>query len=151
HAEAAGAGTSAIPPLAAGSVGPYGAALGDGAEYTGNYQLSTEEYTAFHRPRIEPLAEAEADLLAIETQPRLEELQAIVSLAAASGLATWVGVPLRAGTDTSPDAAIPTLPAGSSLAELAQVVTASASVRAVGVNCVRPSLVTPALEGLAAH
>src|SRR5699024_4985035 len=58
RSEAAGAGQSSAPPLVAGSVGPYGAALGDGAEYTGSYHRSPEDYTAFHRPRIEALTEA---------------------------------------------------------------------------------------------
>lgn len=145
--------------LVAGSVGPYGAALGDGAEYTGNYRLTPEEYAAFHRPRIAALAEAGADLLAIETQPRLDEILALVDLADESGLPAWVSVTLQEGTDTTLSAALTpadpasavTLPDGSSLAELAEVVAASASVAAVGVNCMPPSLVTPALSELAAH
>lgn len=147
------------PVLVAGSVGPYGAALGDGAEYTGNYRLTSEEYTAFHRPRIAALAEARADLLAIETQPRLDEIRALVDLADEHGLPAWMSVTLRDGTDTASstaqtpsDPASPvTLPDGSSLAELAEVAATSAAVKAVGVNCVRPSLITPALTELAAN
>ena len=60
RSEAAGAGPAATPPLIAGSVGPYGAALGDGAEYTGDYRLTSADYTAFHRPRIDALTEAGA-------------------------------------------------------------------------------------------
>ena len=36
----------------AGSVGPYGAALADGSEYRGDYDLSVDELRAWHRPRI---------------------------------------------------------------------------------------------------
>lgn len=155
-AEAA-AGTGRI--LVTGSVGPYGAALGGGEEYSGNYHLSPEEYTAFHRPRIETLAEAGADLLAVETQPRLDEIRAVLLLAEEVGLPVWVSVTLREGTDTAPStaptpadpASAITLPDGSSLAELAEVAGASAAVQAVGVNCVPPSLVTPALTELAAN
>lgn len=39
-------------PLVAGSVGPYGAFLADGSEFSGNYNLSQEDYIKFHRPRI---------------------------------------------------------------------------------------------------
>lgn len=131
----------------AGSVGPYGAALGDGAEYTGSYHRSPEEYTAFHRPRIDTLAEAGADLFAIETQPRLDEIAAIIDLADETGLPSWVTVTLQTGTDTSS----PTLPDGSTLAEFAEAAAASARVQAIGVNCVRPSLVTPALKELSRH
>jgi len=49
--------------LVAGSVGPYAAYLADGSEYTGDYQLSEEEYRDFHRPRIQALLEAGGDLL----------------------------------------------------------------------------------------
>ena len=133
--------------LVAGSVGPYGAALGDGAEYTGSYHRSPEDYTAFHRPRIEALAEAGADLLAIETQPRLDEIRDLITLTEDIGLPAWVTVTLQGTTDTT----APTMPDGSTLADLAEVVAASASVYAIGVNCVRPSLVTPALSELSKH
>jgi homocysteine S-methyltransferase len=55
--------------LVAGSVGPYGAYLADGSEYRGDYVRSAEEFTAFHRPRVEALLDAGADLLACETLP----------------------------------------------------------------------------------
>ncbi len=42
----------------AASVGPYGAALADGSEYRGRYGLSVRELAAWHRPRLEVLAEA---------------------------------------------------------------------------------------------
>jgi homocysteine S-methyltransferase len=144
-AEAAGP-----PPLIAGSVGPYGAALGDGAEYTGDYRLNVEEYTAFHQPQMRLLAESGADLIAIETQPRCDEIRALVDLAEAIGLPAWLTVTLRDGPDMTGQHP-PTLPDGSTLAELAEVAATSASVNAIGVNCVRPSLVTPALEELARH
>ena len=50
--------------LVAGSVGPYGAFLADGSEYRGDYVRSREEFQAFHRPRVEALLDAGADLLA---------------------------------------------------------------------------------------
>ncbi|UVI36942.1 homocysteine S-methyltransferase [Brevibacterium spongiae] len=138
--------------LIAGSVGPYGAALGDGAEYSGDYRLTPEEYTAFHRPRIAALAASGAELLAIETQPRLDETRVLIDLAEETGLPAWVTVTLREGTDTAgSDPLGPTLPDGSSLADLAEVAAASAEIQAIGVNCVRPSVVTPALRELSRH
>lgn len=56
--------------LVAGSVGPYGAFLADGSEYRGDYQRSAAEFRAFHRPRVEALLDAGADLLACETPSR---------------------------------------------------------------------------------
>lgn len=68
------------PLLIAGSVGPYGAYLADGSEYTGNYQLTKQQYQNFHRERMQILAAAGADLFAFETQPNFEETQALVDL-----------------------------------------------------------------------
>jgi homocysteine S-methyltransferase len=55
--------------LVAGSVGPYGAYLADGSEYRGDYVRSAEEFSVFHRPRVEALLDAGVDLLACETLP----------------------------------------------------------------------------------
>ena len=57
-------------PLVAASVGPYGAYLANGAEYTGEYDLDEKGLVAFHQERLFLLAETEADLLACETIPR---------------------------------------------------------------------------------
>ena len=58
-------------PLIAGSVGPYGACLHDCSEYTGEYveEVTKEELTVWHRPRITALLKGGADLLALETIP----------------------------------------------------------------------------------
>src|SRR5436190_82939 len=60
-------------PLIAASVGPYGAFLADGSEYRGDYNLTEGELIDFHRPRVEALIAAGADLLACETIPCLIE------------------------------------------------------------------------------
>ncbi|MCI4010909.1 homocysteine S-methyltransferase [Brevibacterium sp. ZH18] len=126
--------------LIAGSVGPYGAALGDGAEYTGDYHLSDAEFADFHRPRIEALVSAGADLLAIETQPRLPEVRVLAALADEYGIPAWLSVTLADGGHMAD---------GTPLTDLAEAVAGSAMIRALGVNCVRPSLVLPALDALA--
>jgi len=68
------------PLLIAGSVGPYGAYLANGSEYTGDYLLRKEEYKNFHRPRMQALAQAGVDLFAFETQPNFAETQALAEL-----------------------------------------------------------------------
>ncbi|XP_054644665.1 uncharacterized protein zgc:172121 isoform X3 [Dunckerocampus dactyliophorus] len=69
-------------PLVAASVGPYGASLHDGSEYTGAYakMMSVEELKSWHRPQLECLAAAGADLLAFETIPSPKEAEALVEL-----------------------------------------------------------------------
>lgn len=128
--------------LVAGSVGPYGAALGDGAEYTGDYHLSDRDFADFHRPRIEALVSAGADLLAIETQPCLPEIRVLAGLAEEFGVPAWLSVTLSNARH---------LADGSSLADVAEAAAGSPMIRAIGVNCVRPSLVGEALQTFAQH
>ena len=67
------------PTWVAASVGPYGAMLADGSEYHGRYGLSVAQLRDFHRPRIEVLAAAGADVLAFETLPCAAEVEAVLS------------------------------------------------------------------------
>lgn len=133
---------SAPPALVAGSVGPYGAALGDGSEYTGDYHLSDEEFATFHRPRIEALVRAGADLLAIETQPSLAEITVLAGLAEEFDVPAWLSVTL------SDDHHLADV---SSLAEVVEAIAGTTAIRAIGVNCVRPSSVEGALATFAQH
>lgn len=54
-----------------GSIGPYGAHLNDGSEYTGDYadRLAKDAIKKWHRVRIDAVLEAGVDALAIETIP----------------------------------------------------------------------------------
>ncbi|HEX4687187.1 MAG TPA: homocysteine S-methyltransferase, partial [Nocardioides sp.] len=61
----------------AASIGPYGAYLADGSEYRGDYDLDVAGLRAFHRPRLDVLAAAGADVLAVETIPCLAEVEAL--------------------------------------------------------------------------
>lgn len=67
-------------PLIAGSIGPYGASLHNGSEYTGTYinHVSLKDMEEWHKPRIEALIEAGVDLLAIETMPASSEAEMIL-------------------------------------------------------------------------
>lgn len=75
-------------PLVAASVGPYGAYLAQGQEYTGDYglQFSTGEaeaknvLRAFHEPRLQALLQAKPDILALETIPNVIELEVLLDL-----------------------------------------------------------------------
>lgn len=127
-------------PRVAASVGPYGAVLADGSEYTGRYGLTVGQLRRFHRPRLEVLASAEPDLLAVETIPTLVEVEAICAELDALEVPAWVSL---SGTGTS-------TAAGESLADAFAVAAACPAVIAVGVNCVAPHVVTDALRIAAA-
>lgn len=126
--------------VVAASLGPYGAALHNGAEYTGNYAISFAELTEFHRRRIAVLASARGsqrpDMLAFETLPSLEEARAI-----AAALADWPDLPAWFSF-TCPDAAH--VAHGERLSDCAAAVAALPQTAAIGVNCTHPSLI-PAL------
>jgi homocysteine S-methyltransferase len=119
----------------AASVGPYGAALADGSEYRGRYGLSAAELADWHRPRLEVLAAAGPDVLALETIPDALEGEALV--AALDGLAVpaWLSYSIS-GTRTR---------AGQPLTEAFAVAAAAPQVVAVGVNCCDPADVAAAV------
>ena len=128
-------------PLVAASVGPYGAYLANGAEYTGEYDLDEKGLLAFHRERFSLLAETEADLLACETIPSAVEARALLSLLAARPSArAWLSFSCRDGER---------LCDGTRFAEVVRQVGAHPQVIAVGVNCTAPEHVEALLRAAA--
>jgi homocysteine S-methyltransferase len=119
----------------AASVGPYGAALADGSEYRGRYGLTVAQLAAWHRPRIEVLADAGADVLALETVPDADEAEALASVVAGLDVPAWLTYSID-GDRTR--AAQPLDAAFAVAADVPQVV-------AVGVNCCDPEDVPGAI------
>ena len=120
----------------AASVGPYGAVLADGSEYRGRYGLSARELREFHLPRVELLAAAGPDLLAVETIPDADEAAVLVEVLDEVGVPAWLSFSVD-GLHTR---------AGQPLEAAFAVAASCASLVAVGVNCCRPDDVLPALE-----
>ncbi|MDQ2585096.1 homocysteine S-methyltransferase [Saccharothrix yanglingensis] len=123
------------PRWVAASVGPYGAVLADGSEYRGRYGLSTRRLVEFHRPRIEVLAEAGVDVLAVETIPDRQEVEAVLEVVAGSGVPVWLSCSAR-GTSTC---------AGQPLEAVFADAASVPEVIAVGVNCCDPGDVEAAV------
>ncbi len=119
----------------AASVGPYGAVLADGSEYRGDYGLTTAALRDFHGPRLELLASAGPDLIAVETIPDVREAQALVPLLDEIGLPAWVSYSVEGGRTR----------AGQSLQEAYDVLAGSTAVVAAGVNCSAPADVLAAV------
>ncbi|WP_351231016.1 homocysteine S-methyltransferase [Streptomyces sp. NPDC002133] len=120
----------------AASAGPYGAMLADGSEYRGRYGLTVRELEAFHRPRIEALAAAGPDALALETVPDTDEAEALLRAAHAVGLPVWLSYTI-AGVRTR---------AGQDLAAAFALTAGDDRVIAVGVNCCEPGDADRAVE-----
>jgi homocysteine S-methyltransferase len=128
--------------LIAASLGPYGAALHNGAEYHGNYDLSFDHLVSFHARRLAALAETNADIVAFETVPSLEEARAIVAaLEQCPEIAAWVSFSCRNASQTAHGEAISDC--GSLLNSVPQVV-------AIGINCTAPAFVIPLIQALKA-
>ncbi|HCT7899298.1 TPA: homocysteine S-methyltransferase [Enterobacter cloacae] len=126
--------------LVAGSVGPYGAYLADGSEYRGDYVRRAEEFTAFHRPRVEALLDAGADLLACETLPSFEEIKALAALLAEYPRArAWFSFTLRDSEHLSD---------GTPLREVIAALKDNSQVVALGINCIALENTTAALKHL---
>jgi homocysteine S-methyltransferase len=124
------------PLYVAASVGPYGAMLADGSEYRGRYGLSVAELEAFHRPRLEVLAAAGPDVLALETIPDSDEAQALLRAIRGLGVPAWLSYSV-AGDRTR---------AGQPLEEAFALAADADEVVAVGVNCCVPEDVHTAIE-----
>jgi len=119
-------------PLVAASIGPYGAMLHDGSEYTGEYDATEQELAEFHRDRLELVDAAGADLLACETIPSFREAQVLCELLRDVRHPAWISFSCKDEQH---------LCDGTPLSEAAALFRDHPTVRVVGVNCVQPHLV----------
>lgn len=145
----------------AASVGPFGATLASGEEYTGAYVdpawpghpawpgrpggLGVAELREFHRPRLEMLAEAGPDVFACETLPAAAEVEALIAEFQAIGLPAWISLT----TVTGGDGVVRTR-RGEDAADAFALARGVDEIIAVGVNCTDP-LGVPAAVAVAAR
>jgi homocysteine S-methyltransferase len=115
--------------------------LGDGSEYRGHYGLSEQALSAFHRPRLEVLANAGADLLAFETIPCLREALVLARLLEEfPAISGWMSFSCSDGGHTSE---------GDEVAVCAAALEPFAQIAALGVNCTPPRFVEALLRRMA--
>lgn len=120
-------------PLAAASVGPYGAYLADGSEYKGHYGKTREELALFHRERMHILKEAGPDIFACETIPCLVEALAETDvLSEMENAACWISFSCKDGLHTCGD---------DDISDCAKALDEIPCVKAIGVNCTAPEYV----------
>jgi homocysteine S-methyltransferase len=128
--------------VVAASLGPYGAALHNGAEFHGSYNCGFGDLVEYHRERIRVLADSvdskAPELLAFETLPSLEEAKAIgEALKQWPNLAAWFCFTCKDAQHVAH---------GELLSDCAAAVARFPQTIAVGVNCTQPALI-PALIG----
>jgi homocysteine S-methyltransferase len=129
---------SVRPVLIAASLGPYGAALHNGAEFHGIYDKDFASLVEFHAERLKVVAETGADLVALETIPSHEEAWAILeALGQVPALRAWMSFVCRDAERVVH---------GETLAECAALAGGSEQVVAVGVNCTQPEFIGTLIE-----
>lgn len=118
--------------LVAGSIGPFGAHLADGSEYTGSYNLTGDELHEFQIERWRILAESEADIIACETMPSMSDVRACVRLMNETPERwAWISLMCRDATH---------LADGTELSEVIALLNDVPNLAAIGANCIPPSL-----------
>jgi homocysteine S-methyltransferase len=117
----------------AASLGPYGAMLHNGAEYHGNYDCSFDDLVGFHAGRIAVLARTNADFLAFESIPSLEEARAILAaLRPYPEVAAYLSFTCQDGMHVSH---------GETLRACAELLDTQPQIIGIGVNCTAPELI----------
>ncbi|KAF1817325.1 homocysteine methyltransferase [Eremomyces bilateralis CBS 781.70] len=129
--------------LVAGSVGPYGAYLANGAEYRGDYELPWPEFMDFHRPRIAALLDSGVDLLALETFPNWDEATAVLGLLETEFpmARCWLSFTTRPGHPEM-------IADGTCWDQILPPIERNEQIIAVGVNCIPPEEVGSALKSI---
>lgn len=124
-------------PVIAASVGPYGATVHDGSEYTGDYDVSRQDLCDFHKARLRLLTDEGADVLACETIPNIVEAEVLARLLEDVSIPAWVSFACRDEKHISD---------GTPLAEAAALFANHPNVPALGINCTPPQYVTPLIR-----
>ena len=123
-----------IKPIVGASVGPYGAYLADGSEYTGDYDIDEQQLYEFHHRRWLALVSTGADMVACETIPSRTEARALARLLAETpDTMMWISFNCRDETH---------LADGNPLQETIAELDHNDRIVAFGVNCTPPSLVS---------
>ncbi|ANZ57291.1 homocysteine S-methyltransferase [Fructilactobacillus lindneri] len=122
--------------LIAGCIGPYGAYLANGAEYTGNYELSFHDYQNFHQEKIKALIDAGSDLLSIDTIPNFQEVKALVKIIndLPNKLPYWISLSVKDVTK---------LGDGTDLKVVIKWLSQQDNIDGIGVNCTKIENITP--------
>ncbi len=126
-------------PLVAISIGPYGAVMHDGSEYTGDYDIEDEDLRSFHEERLRLLDASDAELFACETIPSGREAAILAELLNDVSKPAWVSFSCR---DESH------LADGTPVEVAAGHFRDHPGVLALGVNCVPPEIVLPLIAEL---
>lgn len=126
----------------AGSLGAYGAALHNGAEFHGRYHIGHAGLVGFHAERIDSMRETNADFLAFETIPLLAEAEAILeALDLFPDLAAYISFTCRDDSHTGH---------AEPIEACARLLNSHPQIVAIGVNCTAPAHILPLIRKIRA-
>ena len=128
-----------------GSLGPYGACLADGSEYTGAYDVPFTKLVGFYMQRIVPLIAARVDFVAFETIPSLFETQAIkaaIKQVEWGSTRAWVSFTCKDEKNVV---------SGDALSVCVDAIQAENKIVAIGINCSAPNDTLALLAHLRHH
>ncbi|KAI8042220.1 uncharacterized protein LOC128262213 [Drosophila gunungcola] len=145
-----GSGSDSPLPLILGSIGPFGACLHDGSEYSGNYadKITKEQLQAWHRTRIEICLAAGVDGLALETLPCQLEAEAVTEFVLDNCPDTKFWVSFQCKDEEHLASGESFAMAALTVWRLVQNRKAEDRLFGIGINCVNPLFVTPLLKSL---
>ena len=127
-------------PLCLAGIGPYGAYLADGSEYSGNYDVDDDELIEFHAMRARILHEAGADILLFETQPSLHEALLEAQIAEKMNADYWISFSCRDGKQNGK---------GEPITRCAVELSRDhPHLKMLGVNCTKPEYIEPLIHSL---
>ena len=134
---------SAPDALVAASIGPFGAHLADGSEYTGAYTIADDELHAFQVERWRILADSPADIMACETMPSLADVRVCARLLRETPERWgWISLMCRDATH---------LADGTPLGEVLALLNDVPNLAAIGANCIPPSLGAAIIDAFRSH
>ena len=113
----------------AASMGPYGAFLADGSEYTGDYNIKDHDLHLFHKSRIDLLRESSADYFAFETIPSLQEVMVLSKLLKETSKPSWISFSCKDELHLND---------GHKISDAVTLIADHPNFFAVGVNCTAP-------------
>ena len=128
-----------VRPLIAASVGPYGAYLADGSEYHGNYAVSNKILRDFHLERMRILDCSNADILACETIPSMQEARILSDILFDVDKPVWISFSCQDEQHLND---------GSKIKECASIFRDHPKVFAVGVNCTNPKFISDIIQSI---
>lgn len=124
---------SEAPIYIAASMGPYGAFLADGSEYSGIYDLDEGGLLDFHAERVTILSQTNADFFAFETIPSLTEIRALAQLDSSFTKPAWISFSCKDHQRLND---------GNKIFDAAKLLSKTTNVFAIGVNCTSPKYIS---------